>query len=119
MSRRRGSRRVDARARPCPWRYGVAHGALNAICLAPALRFNEEVAGTEIARFGDALGTTEPIARVEELARLGGFERLRDLGIPPEAPAEVAESVAARAGARANPRPVRPADVERLLRSVW
>jgi maleylacetate reductase len=100
-------------------RYGVAHGALNAICLAPALRFNEEVAGKEIARFGDALGTTEPIARVEELARLGGFERLRDLGIPPEAPAEVAESVAARAGARANPRPVRPADVERLLRSVW
>jgi alcohol dehydrogenase class IV len=101
-------------------RYGLPHGALNALCLAPALRFNEDVAAAEIARFGEALGAAgDPAARVEELARLGGFERLRDLGVPPEAPAEVAESVAARAGAKANPRPVTPADVERLLRSIW
>ena len=57
--------------------------------------------------------------RVEELARLGGFERLRDLGIPEDAPAEVAESVSQRPGATANPRPVTPADVETLLRSIW
>jgi maleylacetate reductase len=100
-------------------RYGMPHGALNALCLAPALRFNEEVAAPEIARFGAALGTDDPAGRVEELARLGGFERLRDLGVPPDAPAEVAESVAARPGARANPRPVTPADVERLLRAIW
>ena len=100
-------------------RYGIPHGALNALCLAPALRFNEEVAADEIARFGRALGTDDPAGRVEELARLGGFERLRDLGVPPDGPAEVAESVAARPGAKANPRPVTPADVERLLRSIW
>jgi maleylacetate reductase len=100
-------------------RYGVPHGALNALCLPPALRFNREVAATEIARFGEALGVGDPIGRVEELARLGGFERLRDLGVPESAPAEVAESVAARPGARANPRPVTPADVEQLLRSIW
>ena len=100
-------------------RYGVQHGALNALTLPVALRFNQPVAADAIARFGQALGSDDPAARVEELARLGGYERLRDLGIPEDAPAEVAESVAARPGARANPRPVTPADVESLLRSIW
>ena len=100
-------------------RYGAPHGALNALTLPLALRFNQPVAAEAIARFGQALGTDDPAARVEELARLGGFERLRDLGIPEDAPAEVAESVAARPGAQANPRPVTPADVEAMLRSIW
>ena len=100
-------------------RYGLPHGALNAVCLPPALRFNEPVAAEEIARFGNTLGTGDPAGRVEELARLGGFGRLRDLGVPESAPAEVAEAIAARPGAKANPRPVTPADVEQLLRSVW
>ena len=100
-------------------RYGAPHGALNALTLPPALRFNEPVAGEAIARFGAALGTDDPAARVEELARLGGFERLRDLGIPEEAAAVVAESAAERPGAKANPRPVTPADVEQLLSAIW
>ncbi len=100
-------------------RYGVPHGALNALTLPAALRFNQPVAAEAIARFGEALGSDDPAARVEELARLGGFERLRDLGIPEDAPVELAEPVADRPGARANPRPVTPADVEDLLRSIW
>ena len=100
-------------------RYGAPHGALNALTLPVALRFNMPVAALAIERFGDALGTDDPAGRVEELARLGGFERLRDLGIPEDAPAEVAESVAERAGAKANPRSVTPVDVEELLRSIW
>ena len=100
-------------------RYGAPHGALNALTLPPALRFNDPVAGEAIARFGAALGTDDPAARVEELARLGGFERLRDLGIPEDAAAEVAEAVAARPGAKANPREVTPADADSLIRSIW
>jgi alcohol dehydrogenase class IV len=92
---------------------------LNAICLPPALRFNELVAAAEIARFGEAMGTDEPVARFEELAGLGGFGRLRDLGVPEEDLDEVAEAAAARGGARANPRPATPAEVAELLRSVW
>ena len=57
--------------------------------------------------------------RVEELARLGGFERLRDFGIPEEELPDVAGEAAQRPGARANPRPATPADVEALLRSIW
>jgi maleylacetate reductase len=100
-------------------RYGVAHGALNALTLPAALRFNAEVAADAIAAFGEAIGSDDPAARVEELARLGGYERLRDLGIPEDAPREVAELVAARAGAKANPREVTPAEVERLVRELW
>ncbi len=100
-------------------RYGLPHGAMNAIALPAALRFNEPVAAAEIARFGEALGTDDPVSRVEELARLGGYERLRDQGVPESELDEVAEAAAARAGAKANPRPASPADVAQLLHSVW
>jgi maleylacetate reductase len=100
-------------------RYGLPHGALNAICLPAALRFNQSVAAEEVARFGDALQTDDPAARVQELARLGGFERLRDLGVPEEELPSLAEATAGRRGAQANPRPASPAEIEELLRSVW
>jgi maleylacetate reductase len=100
-------------------RYGLPHGALNAICLPAALRFNEPVAPDALRRLGAALGTDDPIGRVEELARLGGFERLRDLGVPEDELDEVAEAAAARAGAKANPRPASPEQVAELLRSVY
>jgi alcohol dehydrogenase class IV len=100
-------------------RYGLPHGAMNALCLAPALRFNAAVAQREIERFGAALGTEDPAARVEELARLGRFGRLRDFDIPEGELEEVAESVVTRAGALANPRRASPAEVAELLRSIW
>ncbi|HST25944.1 MAG TPA: iron-containing alcohol dehydrogenase [Gaiellaceae bacterium] len=87
-------------------RYGLPHGALNAIVLPAAMRFN---------------GATEPLGveRVEELARLAGFTRLRDLGVPEDELGEVAAATAVRGGAQANPRPASPAQIEELLRSVW
>jgi alcohol dehydrogenase class IV len=39
--------------------------------------------------------------------------------VPPLELPELAEDVAVRGGARANPRPVEPDDVEELLRSIW
>jgi maleylacetate reductase len=101
-------------------RYGISHGALNAVVLPPALRFNEPVVAEEIARFGEAIGDAgDAPGKVEDLARLAGFERLRDLGVPlPELPF-VAEAAAERAGAKANPRPASPHEIADLLRSVW
>jgi maleylacetate reductase len=52
-------------------RYGLPHGAMNALALPAALRFNAKVASEAVRRFGEALGTEDPAARVEELARLG------------------------------------------------
>jgi alcohol dehydrogenase class IV len=100
-------------------RYGIAHGAANALCLPPALRFNEPVAGEAIARFGEALDADDPPARFEELARLAGFARLRDLGVPEDELGEVAEATVQRAGAKANPRPASAAEVAELFRSIW
>ncbi len=100
-------------------RYGLAHGAMNALCLPPALRFNEPVAGEAIERFGKAIGTDDPPTRVEELARLGGFRRLRDFGVPEEDLEDVAEATAVRAGARANPRPASPAEIAELFREIY
>ena len=100
-------------------RFGIAHGAANALSLPPALRFNEPVAADEIARFGKALGGDDPAARVEELARLSGYERLRDLGVPEDELDEVAEATAVRAGAKANPRAASPAEIAELLRSIY
>ena len=100
-------------------RYGLPHGAMNALALPAALRFNQPVAGAEIARFAAAMRTDDPVTRVEELARLGGFDRLRDFGVPREELGEVAEAAALRGGALANPRPASPPQIEELLRSVW
>jgi maleylacetate reductase len=100
-------------------RYGLPHGAMNALCLPPALRFNEPVAAEAIEDFGRSLGTDRAVERVEELARLGGFTRLRDYGVPEDELDAVAEATAVRAGARANPRPASTVEIAELLRSIY
>jgi maleylacetate reductase len=101
-------------------RYGLPHGTLNGICLPAALRFNQEVAPGAIQQLGGALQVDDPVARVEELASLGGCPtRLRDLEIPEYELEEVAAAVVKRPGARANPREADTDQVLELLRSVW
>ena len=99
-------------------RYGLPHGAMNALTLPAALRYNAEVAPDAVRRFGQALDTDDPAGRVEELARLGGFGRLRDFGVPESDLPDVAAATVERAGARANPRRASAEEVEELLRSI-
>jgi maleylacetate reductase len=99
--------------------YGLPHGALNAVCLPAALRFNEPVVPDSLETLAKAMGTDDAAGKVEQLAKLGGFERLRDFGVPEEELPEVAEATAARPGARANPRPASAAEIEELLRSIY
>ena len=110
---------AHAMAQALGGRYGLPHGAMNALSLPPALRFNAPAAGEAIRRFAEALGVEDPAARVEELARLAGFERLRDFGVPEKELAEVAEAASERAGTKANPRPASAAEIEELYRSIW
>lgn len=100
-------------------RYGLAQGTANALCLPAALRFNAEAVPDAVARFGRALGADDAAAGVEQLARLGGFGRLRDQGVAAGDLPALAEEIAARPGARANPRPASAAEIAELLRSVW
>jgi alcohol dehydrogenase class IV len=99
--------------------FGIPHGAANALCLAPALRFNVSVARAEIERFAQALGASDPAARCEELARLSGYRRLRDLGVPEDGLSQVAEVTATRPGVLANPRPASHPQILELFGSIW
>jgi maleylacetate reductase len=100
-------------------RYGIAHGAANAVCLPAALRFNEPVATAEIERFSEAVGGGDAAARVARLAALGGFRQLRDLGVPRDELDEVAAATVERLGAKANPRQATQEEIAELLRAIW
>jgi maleylacetate reductase len=101
-------------------RYGLPHGAMNALSLPPALRFNAMLVPEAVERFGRAIGAEEdPAAKVEELARLGGFERLSQFGVPEDELPAVAAETAERPGNLANPRPATPDEIEGLLRSIY
>jgi maleylacetate reductase len=108
---RRGLFLAHAMAQAVGGAYGLPHGAMNAICLPPAMRFNAPIVP-------DAMSVVS-VERVEELARLAGFERLRDFGVPKSDLEELGERAAARPGARANPRGASAAEVAELYRSVW
>jgi alcohol dehydrogenase class IV len=95
-------------------RYGVPHGAMNALTLPQALAFNDEVAPDAIRRFREELRVD-----VEELAALGGFGRLRDWDIPESDLPEIAAATVQRAGAKANPRQASAAEVEQLLHNIY
>jgi maleylacetate reductase len=98
--------------------YGHPHGAMNALCLWPALEFNRDIVPDEVARFGAAIGG-DAVERTRELAVLGGFERLRDFGVPEDELAAVAEATARRAGNQANPRPATAAEILTLFRKIY
>jgi maleylacetate reductase len=98
--------------------YGIPHGAMNALCLPPALDFNRAVVPDEIDRFGAAIGG-DAVERTRELAVLGGFERLRDFDIPEEDLPGLAAAAAERGGNRANPRPATPAEIVELFRRIY
>jgi maleylacetate reductase len=95
-------------------RYGLPHGAMNALTLPQALAFNAEVAPDAIRRFREEIGVP-----LEELAGLGDFGRLRDWGVPEVDLPELAAATVQRAGAKANPRPASAADVQQLLHNIY
>ncbi|MDX6480769.1 MAG: hypothetical protein QOG85_1279 [Gaiellaceae bacterium] len=100
--------------------YGLPHGTLNGIVLAPALRFNATIVPDAVRRFGEAIGAPDdPAARVEELTALAGPTRLSELGVPERDLPALAASAAGRGGNHANPKPASPEEIEQLLRSVF
>jgi maleylacetate reductase len=100
-------------------RYGLPHGTMNALSLPAALRFNSIAAAGELARFGEAIGRGDPVARVSELAALAGPSRLRDYEVPREDLPELAQAIVELSAAKANPRPAPPDVVLELLEEMW
>ena len=98
--------------------YGLPHGAMNALCLPPALEFNRRFVPGPVERFGAAVGG-DAVETARALARLGGFERLRDFGVPEQDLPALAQATAGRGGNQANPRPADPAEILELFRTIY
>jgi maleylacetate reductase len=98
--------------------YGLPHGAMNALCLPPALAFNRALVPEAIEQFGAAIGG-DAVERSRALALRGGFENLRQFGIPESDLPRVAEAASTRGGNKANPRPATPEEILSLLDSIY
>jgi maleylacetate reductase len=109
---------AHAMAQALGGRYGIPHGAMNALCLPPALEFNRALVPAEVERFGEAI-RGDAVERSRELALLGGFERLRDFGVPKDDLSQLADAASKRAGNLANPRPATSGEIRSLLEAIW
>jgi alcohol dehydrogenase class IV len=61
----------------------------------------------------------DPIARVSELAALAGPSRLHDHEVPRQDLPELAQAIAERPAAKADPRPAPPDAALELLEKMW
>jgi maleylacetate reductase len=98
--------------------YGLPHGAMNALCLPPALEFNAPLAAEAVDRFAEAVGG-DAASAARALAVRGGFESLRQFDIPEADLPRVAEAAAGRAGNQNNPRPATPEEILTLFRRIY
>jgi alcohol dehydrogenase class IV len=88
--------------------YGLPHGAMNALCLPPALEYNRAFVPAGF-----------PVEQARELALLAGFERLRDFGVPEADLPRLGEAAAQRGGNQANPRVATPDEITELYHTIY
>jgi len=126
-----GTAAVHALAYPLGGQFHVPHGAANAVMLRPLLEFNLPACLERFARLamafgvaipGDLQGSSEAFIRlVIELSEKAGVKtHLRDLGIPREALATMAEAAMEEVRLlENNPRVLTREDAERLYSEAW
>jgi alcohol dehydrogenase class IV len=106
-------------------RHGVENGVANIIVLPHALRFNGEAAAPGLAKVATALGVAPDVDAViagvdRMLAPLGLPRRLRDVGVPQDALADMAKLGMADWFLRGNARPVRDvSELLQVLQEAW
>jgi maleylacetate reductase len=98
--------------------FGVPHGETNSVVLPHVVAFNAPAMPEIADRIADALGTADAATGIFDLAETIGAPRsLRELGLPRDALAAVAQEVVARD--IHNPGPVTADGVVRLLDGAW
>lgn len=115
---------AHACANPITSRYELPHGAAVLLMLPHVVRFNEPAVGdlyAELARKDGAAARSGDLAgRLEAMRRHGGLpERLRDIGIPLEALADLADDAAAQWTAGFNPRTVSRDQLLAFYETAW
>jgi alcohol dehydrogenase class IV len=111
-------------------RYGLSHGAANAVMVRHSLRFNLEAAKTRIAEAARAVGVSSAaddskaaqglVDAIDELARvLGTPTQLSAIGLPDGQFEQIAEDVMGDPQTYWNPRQASAREVADWLRSAW
>jgi maleylacetate reductase len=104
-------------------RTGLAHGLVNAILLAPVLRWNTVAIPEEARRIGEALGAADPADPADAVDRLrqrvGLPGRLSEVGVDRDDIEAVVRMSSSNANVGNNPRPVSPEDARSLLESAF
>jgi alcohol dehydrogenase class IV len=99
------------------------HGTLNALFLAPVLRFNRAACSQKfdgLARVMDlASGSDVPAAFEQLVCELGLPRRLRDLGVVKEALAPLAQQAVEDHCSATNPRPLDMQAAQKLYAEAW
>lgn len=122
---------VHALAHATGGKFPVHHGTANAIFLPHGMLFNSVIVPYRYVRIANALGVNaggrseseviaDGIAAVRTLMNDCGLPaRLRDVGVPEDALAEIAEIALTDAAIFNNPRSVSSEDLLALLRAAW
>lgn len=122
---------VHAIAHACGGRFGVAHGVANSILLPYGMAFNAPLAGARLRDVAEALGLDVRGRSSEEAAtaatgavvslclQVGLPHRLRDVGVPVHALAQLAEDALGDAMMISNPRPATAEDVVAILQAAF
>ena len=102
-------------------RTGLPHGLVNALLLAPAMRFNADAIPAELGLIGEALGDAgDPAGAVERLvARLGLPTGLSDCGVTDDDIDAVARLSQSNHSVQANPKPVTEEDARGILDAAF
>ncbi len=111
-------------------RYGLSHGAANAVMVRYSLRFNLEAAKPRLAEAARAVGVSSAsddaaaaqglVEAIDELARiLGTPTRLSAIGLPDGQFEQIAEDVMGDPQTYWNPRQTSAREVADWLRSAW
>jgi maleylacetate reductase len=98
--------------------FGVPHGETNSVLLPHVVAFNAPAMPDMARAIGAAMGAADAAAGVFDLgARIGAPRSLRELGLPRDALAAVADEVVSRG--THNPRPITADGILRLLDDAW
>jgi alcohol dehydrogenase class IV len=111
-------------------RFGVRNGTAKAIVLPHTLKFNGPITRDRLRDVAEALGLADDARRGDASDAIGAACRdyfpalglpstLRELGVPRDALAQIAEDVAQDWFLGQNPRPMRQEDVIELLEAAW
>ena len=95
------------------------HGAMNAICLPPALRFNEQVAEDALARLAYAMGAVDAAVGPRTLLACAASSVCATSASPSLSLPTSPRRSSSGPGAKANPRPASAAEVADLFRSIY